>query len=154
MQLLSWVGLNGKKQRQFQSENTCWCLQKVKFDGDFDFLLLFPFCRGHSFLSLNEGLLERYSECATAAEVIAAQQEYLDSLKRVDSSDEDSDDGGHGGGGGGGGYLRARDLPPSDSDEYEHSDDEEEVEEEDAVIVGVQRLGLVQKEEEEKEEDG
>lgn len=110
------------------------------------------FCRGHSFLSLNEGLLERYSECTTAAEVIEAQQEYLDSLRRNDSSDEDNGNDGadDGGGNAGGGYLRARDLPPSDSDEYEHSEDEHEEEESDAVVVGVQRLGLAQKESKEE----
>jgi hypothetical protein len=106
------------------------------------------FCRGHSFLSLNEGLLERYSECATAAEVIQAQKEYLDSLQRNDSSDEDNGDDVADIGG----YLRARDLPPSDSDEYEHSEDEEEEEKDDAVVVGVQRLGLAQ--EESKKEEG
>ena len=103
-------------------------------------------------MSLNAGLLERYSECATAAEVIEAQQEYLDSLKRDNSSDEDSggDDGA--GGGGGGGYLRARDLPPSDSDEYEHSGDEDE-EEEDAVVAGVQCLGLASEKKEDKDDE-
>lgn len=38
-------------------------------------------CRGHSFLSLNQGLLDRYAECATAAEVIAAQQAHLESMQ-------------------------------------------------------------------------
>ena len=79
---------------------------------------------GHSFLSLNEGLLERYSECATAVEVIQAQQEYLDSLARGgDSGEEESEDEREGGG-----YLRSRDLPPTDSDEYERTEDENEEE--------------------------
>jgi pre-rRNA-processing protein TSR3 len=71
---------------------------------------------GHSFLSLNEGLLERYAECATAAEVIQAQNDYLESMAS----------GGAGGSSGSDdGLVHAGDLPPSDSDEYEHSSDEE-----------------------------
>jgi pre-rRNA-processing protein TSR3 len=78
---------------------------------------------GHSFLSLNEGLLDLYAECATADAVIEAQDEYLERLRAGGdrSGDEDSSSGSEGGG-----YLRAGDLPPSDSDGYEHTSDEEE----------------------------
>jgi len=84
-------------------------------------------CRGHSFLSLNEGLLDRYAACDTAAAVIEAQNEYLESLRDGGgrSSDGESDVDGEGGGG----YLRASDLPPSDSDEYGSTSEEEEGEE-------------------------
>lgn len=72
---------------------------------------------GHSFLSLNEGLLERYAECGTAAEVIQAQNEYLESLASGGGESGSSD--------GEEGYVHAGDLPPSDSDEYQHTSDEE-----------------------------
>lgn len=74
---------------------------------------------GHSFLSLNEGLLELYAACSTAEEVIAAQNEHLQSMREeaeenyarkhtVDNSDS---------------YLNDEDLPPSDSDEYDTDND-------------------------------
>ncbi len=37
-------------------------------------------CRGHSFFTTNEELLDRYAECPGSAEVIAVQTAYLDSL--------------------------------------------------------------------------
>ena len=37
-----------------------------------------PHLRGHSFFNVNEELLERYSRCHTAAEVIVAQNEWLE----------------------------------------------------------------------------
>ena len=37
-------------------------------------------CRGHSFFSTNEELLDRYAECPGSAEVIAVQTSYLDAL--------------------------------------------------------------------------
>ena len=37
-------------------------------------------CRGHSFFTTNEELLDRYAECPGSAEVIAVQTSYLDSL--------------------------------------------------------------------------
>lgn len=88
--------------------------------------------RGHSFLSLNQGLLDRYAECATAAEVIAAQQEHLDSMQAgagphrrlpagmgggSDDEEEEEEEGGS--------YLRRGMLPPSES-EGEYSEDEAE----------------------------
>jgi len=36
--------------------------------------------RGHSFLSTNEELLDRYAACPTSAEVIQVQTDYLDQL--------------------------------------------------------------------------
>jgi hypothetical protein len=35
-------------------------------------------CRGHSFFSTNAELLEAYSQCETAADVIAAQNAWLE----------------------------------------------------------------------------
>ena len=37
-------------------------------------------CRGHSFFSTNEELLDRYAKCPGSAEVIAVQTSYLDAL--------------------------------------------------------------------------
>ena len=37
-------------------------------------------CRGHSFFTTNEELLDRYAECPGSSEVIAVQTAYLDSL--------------------------------------------------------------------------
>lgn len=37
--------------------------------------------RGHSFLSANEELLDRYAACATSAQVIAVQAAWLDALR-------------------------------------------------------------------------
>ena len=37
-------------------------------------------CRGHSFFTTNEELLDRYAECPGSAEVIAVQTSYLESL--------------------------------------------------------------------------
>lgn len=97
-------------------------------------------CRGHSFLSLNEGLLERYADCTTSAEVIQVQNDYLESLHNPQphSSDDDEDDDGRGG------YLANRDLPPTDSDEYQHTSDEEEeeIEREAAAAVEVVQDGI------------
>ena len=39
--------------------------------------------RGHSFLSTNEELLDRYAACPTSAEVIQVQTEYLDQLTNI-----------------------------------------------------------------------
>ncbi len=41
-------------------------------------LLLRKFKWGHSFLELNQDLLDTYMSCADGAAVIAAQQDYLD----------------------------------------------------------------------------
>lgn len=80
---------------------------------------------GHSFISLNEGLLDRYAECDTAAEVVAAQNEFLESMReegehKLELQEEERNREG------GGGYLNSRDLPPSSSDEDEYTDEEEE----------------------------
>jgi len=40
-------------------------------------------CRGHSFLSTNEELLDRYAACPTSAEVIQVQTQYLDQLTNI-----------------------------------------------------------------------
>mmetsp|Transcript_31465 Transcript_31465/g.54558 ORF Transcript_31465/g.54558 Transcript_31465/m.54558 type:complete len:195 (+) Transcript_31465:8349-8933(+) len=64
--------------------------------------LLNQFKWGHSFVELNEELLTIYRGCANSAEVVAAQNEYLQSL---DAEREDSGD----------------DLPPMSSDSEEDS---------------------------------
>lgn len=80
---------------------------------------------GHSFISLNEGLLDRYAECDTAAEVVAAQNEFLESLReegehKLELQEEERNREGVGG------YLNSKDLPPSSSDEDGYTDEEEE----------------------------
>lgn len=40
-------------------------------------------CRGHAFLSTNEELLDRYAACATSAEVITVQNEWLEQLQET-----------------------------------------------------------------------
>ena len=88
-------------------------------------------CRGHSFFSANEELLEIYSHCATAVEVISEQNRWLEggpagSLPRVldtrDSDDEEGDEAGDED------YRRRmnRELPPTDSDEGSDQEEEEE----------------------------
>lgn len=44
--------------------------------------------RGHSFLSTNAELLDRYAACATSAEVIATQQAYLDGMQAAHDKNE------------------------------------------------------------------
>ena len=86
--------------------------------------------RGHSFFSANEELLEIYSHCATAVEVISEQNRWLEggpagSLPRVldtrDSDDEEGDEAGDED------YRRRmnRELPPTDSDEGSDQEEEE-----------------------------
>lgn len=48
-------------------------------------LLSFP-CRGHSFFSTNEELLDRYAECPGSAEVITVQTSYLEALQAAPRS--------------------------------------------------------------------
>ena len=72
--------------------------------------LLAKFKWGHSFLSLNGELLERYAACADGAEVIAAQEAWL-----VEAQIPVED--------------HSRDMPPSES-ESEYTDEEGEEEEE------------------------
>lgn len=51
---------------------------------------------GHSFLSLNGGLLDAYAACATAAEVIEAQQRHVEALQRGADLREEKKRGGEG----------------------------------------------------------
>jgi ribosome biogenesis protein Tsr3 len=80
--------------------------------------IIFLCSRGHSFFSLNEELLEAYSECKNAVEIIEAQNRYLQSLADHDrehaarSSERQTN---------GNGYLDGLDLPPSSSDTEEYS---------------------------------
>jgi hypothetical protein len=101
-------------------------------------------CRGHSFLSLNGNLLERYAACSTAVEVISAQAEQLEAMKSGggpnrrlpaglggdcgsddEEGEEEVDDGS---------YLRRGMLPPSESEEESTSEEEEEEVDEEAAL--------------------
>jgi hypothetical protein len=84
--------------------------------------------RGHSFISLNENLLDEYANCETAAEVIDAQNRFLDAYLNPPSTGISSmslSDDRHNANPEEGGYLRADDLPPSDSDDGEESERED-----------------------------
>ncbi|DBA91586.1 TPA: hypothetical protein ACH3X1_003199 [Trebouxia sp. C0004] len=70
--------------------------------------------RGHSFLSTNEELLDRYAACPTSAEVIQVQTEYLDQLTNIPAKVPDGKD-----------YMSNMDLPPSSSDDDDFSGEEE-----------------------------
>ncbi|KAL4448316.1 hypothetical protein ABPG75_005535 [Micractinium tetrahymenae] len=105
--------------------------------------LMSRFKWGHSFLSLNEALLDRYAACATAAEVIAVQQAHLEgaqsgggSLRRLPAGMAGGGSDDEAGSGGeeeeeeeeeDGGYLRRGMLPPSESED-EYTEEEEEAE--------------------------
>jgi len=69
------------------------------------------FSWGHAFLSLNEELLERYSACQTGAEVVAAQDAFLEEEERARTEKKDE-----------------MDLPPSESESSEEEEEEEEEE--------------------------
>lgn len=88
--------------------------------------LMSRFKWGHSFLSLNEGLLEQYCQCASAADVIAVQNQYLEGLQtdRINHTLQKQKDEADGSG-----YLDAGLLPPSSSSsdassEYDDNDDD------------------------------
>lgn len=105
-------------------------------------VVLSRFKWGHSFFSLNEELLEAYSECQNAVEIIEAQNRYLKSLADHDrehaarSSASQSN---------GNSYLDGLDLPPSssDSDGYSSSsggnDDEDD---DDKVVHQLETMGV------------
>ncbi|MEW5316863.1 MAG: hypothetical protein WDW38_008207 [Sanguina aurantia] len=103
---------------------------------------------GHSFFSANEELLEAYSKCATAAEVIAAQQRWLDGAgaslpSALEGASSDEGEGQEEGGSSDGGDSRDeseeedvadlrrrmnRELPLSDDSEEGHESEETEPE--------------------------
>lgn len=87
-------------------------------------LLVTIVCRGHSFISLNETLLDEYAECETAAEVIDVQNRFLQAYVNPPMTADDGADGSSEGDEGG--YLRACDLPPADSDEYEEYENDDQ----------------------------
>ena len=66
------------------------------------------FSWGHSFISLNQGLLDEYAKCANADEVIKAQDAFL--AKEAEEEAQRK--------------SREMDLPPTDSSEYEDDEDE------------------------------
>eukprot|EP00798_Chlamydomonas_sp_ICE-L_P027162 gene27162-2401_t len=104
--------------------------------------ILSRFKWGHSFLTTNQELLELYSKCPTANDVIIAQNEYLSSAGPELSKEEKR-------------QVRVaaaedmqrrmnRELPPSDSDsEYEEEEEEEEEGEEEQEQAEVAAVGSV-----------
>ena len=68
------------------------------------------FSWGHSFLSLNQGLLDEYAQCANADEVIKAQDAFLAKEAEEEAQRKNSE----------------MDLPPTDSSEYEDDEDEKQ----------------------------
>lgn len=113
--------------------------------------------RGHSFFSANEELLEAYSKCATAAEVIAAQQRWLDGAgaslpSALEGANSDEGEGQEDGGSSDGGSSRDeseeedvadlrrrmnRELPPSDDSEEDYESEEETERENQGLGQGV-----------------
>ncbi|KAL4857655.1 Ribosome biogenesis protein TSR3 [Chlorella vulgaris] len=99
---------------------------------------------GHSFLSLNGNLLERYAACSTAVDVIAAQAEQLEAMKSGGGPNRRLPAGMGGDGGSDdeegeeevddGSYLRRGMLPPSESEEESTSEEEEEEADEEAAL--------------------
>jgi hypothetical protein len=51
----------------------------------------FPF-PGHSFLELNEELLELYSKCESAKEILEVQQKYLEDTEKTREENRNKDD--------------------------------------------------------------
>jgi pre-rRNA-processing protein TSR3 len=112
-------------------------------------------CRGHSFFSTNQQLLDKYAACATAADVISTQNAWLETsggempdFPAADDedgegagSDEDEDEGEgseeddldprYGSRGLHSNAYRFRDLPPSESESEEEEEEEEEKDGED-----------------------
>lgn len=74
-------------------------------------IVLSQFSWGHSFFELNCELLDKYAECKSAQEVIAAQKDYLDNITRrpVGALEQD-----------------VYEMPPSESSADEESDEEPE----------------------------
>ncbi|GBF90622.1 ribosome biogenesis protein-like [Raphidocelis subcapitata] len=107
---------------------------------------------GHSFFSTNAELLERYAECETAAEVIAAQNAWLEEVTAAGpewpSSEEEEDEGEEEGEEGEAGEEEAQEQQQRQQQEQEDEEEEgaeEEEEEEDEEEEGA---------EEEEEEEG
>lgn len=73
--------------------------------------LLSRFKWGHSFLSVNEELLDTYAACASSEAVIAAQTAHLDSMAQLQQDNAARKDAAAAGG-----YLDDMDLPPSESE--------------------------------------
>lgn len=90
--------------------------------------ILEPFSYGAEFIALNREAFAAYSSCQSSAEIVVAQQQFLDDAAEHQRIKEErrtfrSD------GGGKGGYMDDMDLPPMESDEDAYGDDS--VEEED-----------------------
>ena len=67
------------------------------------------FSWGHSFISLNQGLLDEYAQCSNADEVIKVQEAFLAKEAEEEAQRKNS----------------GMDLPPSDSSEYESDENDE-----------------------------
>lgn len=64
------------------------------------------FSWGHSFVELNQELLDAYAACKNSAEILEAQNKYLEKAEAEHSN-----------------RNREIDLPPSESEEEEEEDD-------------------------------
>ena len=84
-------------------------------------------------------MLEAYSECQNAEEIIEAQNRYLQSLADHDrehaarSSERQSN---------GNGYLDGLDLPPSSSDTEEYSSSSTSENDDDQVVHQLETMGV------------
>lgn len=77
--------------------------------------LMNQFKWGHSFFEMNDFLLEKYAQAQSREEIIAIQNEHLESLKQQDDIDWDN-------------YDPIRDGNPNDPDFHKPEDEEEEEE--------------------------
>ena len=71
---------------------------------------LSKFSWGHSFISLNQGLLDEYAKCKDADEVIKAQEAFLEKEREEELKRKNAD----------------IDLPPTDDSETESESESEE----------------------------
>ena len=71
---------------------------------------LSKFSWGHSFISLNQGLLDEYAKCKDADEVIKAQEAFLEKEREEELKRKNAD----------------IDLPPTDDSETESGSESEE----------------------------
>ena len=74
------------------------------------------FSWGPAFIEINKELLDKYSECRDAGEVLAVQEEHLQEARRLQEAKERRKEQA---GGEGRGYNDDMDLPPSESDASE-----------------------------------
>lgn len=84
--------------------------------------LMSHFKWGHTFIAINQELLERYSECANSAEVVQVQKQYLEQCEKEISERKKS------------AYGVSRRISGGD-DDGENDEDDDDEEEEDPMLV-------------------